>query len=192
MSAPAAPRGARALPNGIWGMLLLVATEATLLSCLVGTYFYLRFRSSQWPPAGIAPPSVALPLALTGLLLLTSVPMVLAALAAGRDRRGTAFALVAIAAVLQSGYLAWQIVAFLSDLDRFSPTATSYGSIYFTMLAADHAHVAIGILLDLWILGRLVAGLNRYRLVTLQAVAVYWIFVGALTVAVTFAQVSPS
>src|SRR5206468_12562806 len=33
--------GRRTVPNGLWGMLLFVTTEAVLLTTLVGTYLYL-------------------------------------------------------------------------------------------------------------------------------------------------------
>lgn len=184
--------GRRTIPNGLWGMMLFVTTEAVLLTTLVGTYLYLRFRSAQWPPPGIEAPAVALPLALTGVLVLTTAPMAAAAVAARRRRRGLTAALIALATALQGGYLAWQIVLFLSDLDKFSPKATAYGSAYFTMLGAHHIHVAIGLLFNLWLLARLAGGLTGYRIVSVQAVAIYWAMVNALAIVVVAAQVSPS
>jgi len=191
-STSTATPGRRTVPNGLWGMLLFVTTEAVLLTTLVGTYLYLRFRSTQWPPPGVEPPAAVLPLVLTGVLVLTTAPMAAAARAARLRRRGLAAALIALAMVIQGGYLAWQIVLFLSDLDKFSPDATAYGSAYFTMLGAHHAHVAIGLLFDLWLLARLAGGLTTYRIVSVQAVAIYWAFVNAVAILVVAAQVSPS
>jgi heme/copper-type cytochrome/quinol oxidase subunit 3 len=190
--AAAVARARLTAPNGLWAMLLFAATESALFGSLLGTYWYLESRATQWPPNGIEAPSAALPLALTGALLVTTVPMVLAALAVRRGRRGSAWALVALALVVQGGYLAWQIVLYLDDLAKFAPDHTAYGSIYFLLLGADHAHVAIGLLLDAWVLLRLIGGLTRYRVVTVQAVAVYWAFVSAITLCVTLTQVSPS
>src|SRR5204863_42752 len=51
----------RALPNGWWGMAVFLATEAALFGSMIGSYFYLRFTSPQWPQGGIEAPSVALP-----------------------------------------------------------------------------------------------------------------------------------
>lgn len=189
---PTATAGRRTVPNGLWGMLLFVTTEAVLLTTLVGTYFYLHFRSTAWPPPGIKPPSVALPLALTGLLVLTTAPIVGAAFAARARRRGLAMALILLAMGLQGGYLAWQLVLFLRDLDTFPADGTAYGSAYFTMLGAHHIHVAIGLLFDLWLLARLTAGLTAYRIVSVQAVAIYWVMVNSLAILVVLAQVSPS
>lgn len=190
MSAPAIQP--RAIPNGIWGMALFIAAETTLFGTLIATYFYLRERVRVWPPPGIEAPSVALPLALTAALLVTTAPMLLAARAASRGRRGRAWTLVALATLVQSGYLAWQITSYISDLGKFSPSDTAYGSIYFTLIGADHGHVALGILLNVWVLGRLISGLTPYRVVTVQAVAFYWVVVNVITVLVTLTQISPS
>ena len=50
----------------------------------------------------------------------------------------------------------------------------------------------IGILLEAWLLLRLITGLTRYRLVALQATVFYWHFVNLLAVAVVLTQVSPA
>jgi heme/copper-type cytochrome/quinol oxidase subunit 3 len=185
-------RARRALPNGWWGMLLLVATETTLFGTLIASYFYLRFQTSTWPPQGIEPPKVALPLALTGALVLTSVPMFLASARARVGRAAPAILLILVAFLAQAGYLAAQIVLFSDDLHKFSPKDTAYGSIYFTLLGTHHFHVLIGLLLDLWVVARLLGGMTNYRLLTVRVVAFYWYFVSALGVAVVLTQLSPA
>ena len=182
----------RSLPAGLWGTLLFIATEATLFGTLIGTYFYLRFHNTSWPPPGIEPPKVALPLAITGVLVLSSVPMFLASARARAGRVHGAIAFLLVALAMQIGYLVVQIHLFQSDLHKFSPKGSSYGSIYFTLLGADHAHVLLGILLDVWVLGRLLGGLTNYRLVTVRVVTFYWYFVSALSIAIVLTQLSPS
>jgi cytochrome c oxidase subunit III len=179
-------------PNGWWGMAIFVATEATLFGTIFGTYFYLRFQNVHWPPAGIAEPKVVVPLVLTAVLVSTSVPMQLAFNAARRGRLGLVRAALLAAIVVQSGYFAMQVHLFLDDLAKFTPQGSAYGSIYFSMLGAHHAHVAIGLVLDLWLLLRLVRGMTNYRLVGLQATTFYWHFVNVLAVLVVGAQLSPS
>lgn len=182
----------RTLSNGVWGALLLIATEATLFGTLLASYFYLRFKSAAWPPEGVQEPEVALPLALTVVLLLSTAPLLLAAAAARRGRRETAWLLVVAASVFQGGYLAWQIVLYADDAAHLAPTESAYASIYLTLLMVHHAHVAIGLLLDVWVLARLGAGLTSYRVVTMRVVALYWAFVAAVGVLVVLTQVSPS
>ncbi|HEY7076404.1 MAG TPA: cytochrome c oxidase subunit I [Solirubrobacteraceae bacterium] len=182
----------RSAPSGWWGMGLFLATETALFGTLIGSYFYLRFTSPQWPQGGIAAPSAALPLALTAGLLLSCLPMMGASRAAARGRGRAAFWLVALAFAMQSGYLAVQIVSYLDDLHTFHPDANAYASIYFTLLGAHHAHVLVGLLLDVWLLARLVRGLTAYRAIAVRAVALYWYVVALIGVAVVLTQVSPS
>ena len=181
-----------ARPNGWWGVLLLIATEASLFGTLLASYFYLRFQTAPWPPDGIAPPSTVVPLVLTGVLVTTSLPMQLAAGAARRGRLGLVRLALFAALVVQSGYFAMQMHLFLSDLDKFTPREDAYGSIYFTLLGADHAHVFVGLLLDVWLLARLAGGLTNYRATGVVAVAFYWHFVNLLTLLVVGAILSPA
>jgi heme/copper-type cytochrome/quinol oxidase subunit 3 len=198
MEASAARAAARverqrhAQPNGWWGMVLLVATEATLFGSLIATYFYLRFQAPTWPPPGIPSPSVAFPLALTAGLVAATVPMYAATRAAAVGAVRRAWWLIALAAAAQATYLGLQIHLFASDLGDFRPSANAYGSIYFTLLGVHHAHVAIGLALDAWILWKLARGLNNYRLVGLRVIALYWYFVALVGVAVVFTQLYPS
>jgi heme/copper-type cytochrome/quinol oxidase subunit 3 len=190
--ASAVERRRMALPNGVWGIVLFIATEATLFGTQIGSYFYLRFHNAQWPPPGTPKPEVALPLALTAALVATSIPMFLASARARAGRVGPAIAFLLVAFAVQTGYLATQIVLFADDLDKFSPKDHAYGSIYFTLLATHHFHVLVGLLLDLWIIARLSLGLTNYRLITVRVVAFYWYFVSALAIAVVLTQLSPS
>src|SRR5947209_7192819 len=181
-----------ARPNGWWGMAVFVATEATLFGTMVGTYFYLRFQTRQWPPHGVPDPKVVLPLVLTGVLVLTSVPMQLAFASARRGRLGFARLALLVALIVQAGYLAMQLQLYLDDLHTFSPNASAYASIYFTLVGAHHFHVLVGIMLNAWLLLRFAGGITNYRLVALQATTFYWHFVNVLALAVTLTQVSPS
>jgi cytochrome c oxidase subunit 3 len=185
-------RTRQAKPNGWWGMALFVAAEATLFGTLIGSYFYLRFNTLQWPPPGVPDPKLTLPLVLTGVLVATIVPVQAAARAAENGARVRAWWLLLLAFVVQTGYFGVQVHLFAEDLGKVHPQASSYGSIYVTLVGASHAHVLVGLLLDLWFLARLTTGLTRYRLVGLRATAFYWTFVGVATVAVVLTQLSPS
>ena len=179
-----------ARPNGWWGMLLFVLTEATLFGTIFGTYFYLRFRVPEWPPRGVPEPDVAVPLVLAFVLAATAVPMAIASRAAQSGVLARARIALVVALVVQAGFLAMQVHLFEDDLARFTPQGSSYGSIYFTMLGAHLAHVAVGILLVVWLLGKLARGLTTYRVVATQSIAFYWYFVALLALLVVGAQLS--
>jgi heme/copper-type cytochrome/quinol oxidase subunit 3 len=190
MSAVPLERGRLAQPNGWWGMAVFVATEATLFGTLVGSYFYLRFENVRWPPAGVPEPKLTLPLVLTAVLVATSIPMEIAVRAAVRGRLPTARAALALALVVQTGYLAMQLHLFVHDVHEFPPSGSAYSSIYFTLLGAHDAHVAVGILLVLFVLLRTATGLTEYRLTGLRATTFYWHFVNVLALVVVGTQLS--
>ena len=167
-----------------WGMAMLVASEATLFGTFIGSYYYLRFSTPHWPPPGTPEPRVVVPLIMVGILATTSLPMQLAAGAARRGRLATTCGLLVWALVVQCGYLVYEIHDYLDQLHRSTPQDNAYGSIYYTLLGADHAHVAIGILLVVWLLFKLVRGLTMYRLNAVQVVAFYWHAVNVLTLIV--------
>jgi heme/copper-type cytochrome/quinol oxidase subunit 3 len=195
-TASAAARVARertAQPNGIWGMVLFLCAEVTLFGCLISTYFYLDFRARSWPPLGIEHPSVTLPAIATAVLVLTSVPMFAASRAARVGNRGTALTAVTLAFVIQIFYIAAQVLPFTHDLDHFQPQGSAYGSIYFTLLGAHHAHVLLGMALDLAILWQLATkGLTNYWLIGVRGLALYWHVVNVVAVFVLLTQLSPS
>jgi heme/copper-type cytochrome/quinol oxidase subunit 3 len=176
---------ARARPNGWWGMLVFVAAEATLFGCLLGSWFYLRLLSVQWPQGGIEPKDPVVPLVLAAVLASTSILVQAASRAGLAGHAWGAVAPLAIALVAQAGYFAYAVYDFRADLATFAPQDNAYASIYYTLLGADHVHVALGLLLSAWMLLRLLGGLTPYRLTGLRATTLYWHVVNAITVVVT-------
>jgi cytochrome c oxidase subunit 3 len=180
------PRARERFPLGWWGVAMLIATEAALFGMMVGAYFYLRFKALSWPPQGIPEPKLLVPLILLGVLLASTVPMWLAAHSA-TPRRWLLLALL-----LQAGYFAMEVHQFADDLRHFTPQQHAYGSIYYTLLGADHGHVAVGLLLDVWLLWKLLHGMTRYRANALRAISLYWYGVAVLTLIVTLTVLSPA
>ncbi|HET9163443.1 MAG TPA: cytochrome c oxidase subunit 3 [Solirubrobacterales bacterium] len=185
-------RERRTQASGWWGVALVIATEVTLFACLIATYFYLRFRTSEWPLGGIEKPSVTLPLLFTAMLVASSIPMFLSVRAAKGGAVRAAWWLLLLAAVVQATYLGLQIHLMVDDLNSFSPQANAYGSIYYALIATHHAHVAIGLAIDAWLLWKLAHGITNYRLIALRVAAFYWYFVSVAAIAVVLTQLYPS
>jgi heme/copper-type cytochrome/quinol oxidase subunit 3 len=171
-------------PAGWWGMVVFVASEATLFGAFVGTYFYLRFNTPVWPPDGIAKPDLAVPLILVACLVATSFPMSLASKAARAGRLGATRFLVFVVLVVQAGYFAYEVHDFAGQLQRTGITRDAYSSIYYTLLGADHAHVLLGAVFSLWLLAKLARGFTTYRLNAVQAITVYVHAVNVITIVV--------
>ena len=185
--------GRRAQPSGWWGMVLFLCSEATLFGTLIGSYFYLNFGARHWPPPPIKPPEIAGPAVATAVLMATIPLMSLAATAARSGRRWSAVRWISAAMVVQAAYLAAQVLLIRHDLREFTPQGSAYGSIYFTLLFAHHAHVLLGLLLDgvvLWKVAR--HGLTNYWLIGVRGLVLYWYVVAGLAVVVLFTVLSPS
>ena len=183
---------ARGVPASLWGMGTLVGAEAALFAMMLGTYFYLRVKNLHWPPPGIPEPKLLVPLVLLGVLLASVVPMQLAYRAARTGLLARARLLLLAALVVQAGYFAMEVALYRDDLHHFTPQSHAYASIYYVLLGAAHAHVAIGLLLSGWLLARLARGLTPYRLNALQAITFYWLAVGAITIVATLTVLSPA
>jgi heme/copper-type cytochrome/quinol oxidase subunit 3 len=171
-------------PTALWGMGILIATEATLFGAFIATYFYLRFHSVQWPPAGTPKPEWVGPVIAVALLATTSGLMQIAWRHVRAARVAPARFLLAAAFVMQAGYFAYVAHDFHAQLQAHHITESAYTSIYYTLLGADHAHVFAGLLFNLWLLAKLTRGLTTYRANATQAVTWYWHFVNVLTVVV--------
>jgi heme/copper-type cytochrome/quinol oxidase subunit 3 len=188
----AVARAHTARPNGWYGMLMLIATEATIFGALIATYVYLRFNTVAWPPRGVAVPAATAPVILALVLLLTAAPLFAAVHMAAAGRRGPAIAMLAGAVSVQAVYLAIQAHLYADGLATLHPDANAYASIYYTLLAVHHAHVAVGLLLELWIMARLAVGWTPYRQTALSVIALYWYFVVVAGLAVTATTLYPA
>ncbi len=116
-----------------------------------------------------------------------------AARAARAGNRRTVLWAIALAFVVQAAYLGVQVALMAHDLNKFLPSGSAYGSIYYTLLGAHHAHVLLGLLLDLavmWFVAR--KGLTNYWLTATRNIALYWYVINALAVLVLLTQLSPS
>ncbi|HEY7691836.1 MAG TPA: cytochrome c oxidase subunit 3 [Gaiellaceae bacterium] len=180
---PALPR--RNGPTAaLLGMAVLVASEATLFAAMIGTYYYLRFETAVWPPRGVPEPKWVVPVILVAVLVCSSVPMELGSRAAQQGRLAAARSFFLVALVLQAGYFAYEVHDFADQLRETPIDRNAYTSVYYTLLGADHAHVFVGILFVVWLLGKLAFGLTPYRVNAARVITWYWHFVNLLTIVV--------
>lgn len=190
-SAAVVARVRRAQPNGWWGIALLIATEAALFGTLIASYFYLRVETPVWPPAGVSVPDPVAPSILTAMLVLTSLPMLLAGRAVRRGAVSAIRLLLLGALAVDVAYLVLQLHAFSDELAKHGPKGSAYSSVYYTLLAAHDAHVAVGILLIAGMLIKLRTGLTAYRGTGVRAIGLYWHFTNAVAIVVLLTQMSP-
>jgi heme/copper-type cytochrome/quinol oxidase subunit 3 len=171
--------------TGWWGMVMFVTTEATVFAALLGSYFYIRFQSGQWPPPGIEDPKLTKVVIMTALLLPSSVPVMWAERGIRKGQRWRLRAGLTITLVLGLGFLAMQAWEYSEDLKKHTLTTDAYSSLFYTITGFHGFHVAVGLLMVGWLLAASLRGSFGYRRhERVRLTAIYWHFVDLVWVAI--------
>jgi heme/copper-type cytochrome/quinol oxidase subunit 3 len=166
-----------------WGMVWLIATEATLFATLIASYFYLRFKSGPvWPPDGIAKPTLELPLIMTAILWSSSIPVHLAERGIKKGNQKHLRTGLALGFVLGAAFLGITLgIEWPEKANEFTPTTNAYGSLFFTVTGFHAAHVFVGLRISKWTQVRAWKGhFDASRHVSVQNFTMYWHFVDAV------------
>jgi cytochrome c oxidase subunit III len=174
--------------TGWWGMVLFITTEATLFAALVGSYFYVRFYSGpDWPQQGIGKPPLTDAFVMTGLMLVSVLPVAWALRGIRAGRRGRLHLGLLATLALGVAFLVVDALSYRRSLPTFTPTTNAYGSLFYSIKLLDDVHVTVGLLVLVWLLAASLRGSfgsRHHERVAL--VALYWYFVVAVWVAVLF------
>lgn len=168
-----------------WGVILLATTEGVLFIVLLFSWFYTWARSPQWPPDGVSLPELAFTTVRSVVLLATSGSVWLAERALKRgDRRGSVWLWTSVTVLGAGFFLITHIREFVVTVpDEFLWSDHAYGSLWWTILNFHGAHVAVGILIWLFIMVRL--GRGAYGpddVVEFETASIYWHFVDGVWV----------
>jgi heme/copper-type cytochrome/quinol oxidase subunit 3 len=161
-------------PPAWWGMLCLVATEASLFAVLLFSYFFIGAHSSVWPPGG--PPRLTLTGINTVLLLSSSITMWWATSGVEAGQMGRLRAGLGLTLVLGIVFACVQRIEWAHL--PFSPETHSYGSLFYTITGFHGAHVIVGLLMIAVVLLRAMLGhFSAQRHLAVRLTAIYWHFV---------------
>jgi heme/copper-type cytochrome/quinol oxidase subunit 3 len=177
----AAAAGQRGYHLGWWGMVVLIATEATIFLGLLSSYFFLQASSKTWPQGGIEPPKLLEISIFTALLLGSTIPVVWAEKAIERGRVGHMRVALLIAWLMGAAFFAHQIWEF-AHLD-FGISDNAYASIFLVTTGLHGLHVLAGLMISAVV--QLKAGLGEFdadRHLTVDVFALYWHFVDVVWV----------
>lgn len=177
---PVAAKGMNS--TGWWGMLCLIATEASLFAYLLFSYYYLAVqRGPAWSPD--PHPSLTLSGPDTLVLIFSSVVAWWGEQGAKRGEKGRLLLGLGGAILLGVTFLVVQYFEWKSK--GYSLSSGSYGSLFFTITGFHMAHVIVGVLLlsavFVW------SALDLYtvrRHEPISNVITYWHFVDAVWLAV--------
>jgi len=165
--------------TGWWGMVLFVATEATIFGCLLASYFYLRVSAPAWPPDGIKFPELTLPIPMTVLLVGSSLPMWWAESGIHQGKRGRLRLGLAVAFVLAAAFLIMQAIEYRNK--DFAISTNAYGSLFYLITGLHGMHVLAALVMNAVVQVR--AWLRHFdarRNLAVQNLALYWHFVDAV------------
>jgi heme/copper-type cytochrome/quinol oxidase subunit 3 len=157
------------------GMVFFLISEAFLFGSLFWTYYYLRAKTAQWPPAGVTLDSN---LAYVNTAILLSSSLVI--WWAGRSiRRGGQRGLTAgLIAVMCLGIAFLGITGYEWSHETFRPWTHAYGSIFYTMTGFHALHVLAGVFLMLSLLARTLRGrFSAQKYLAVEVGSLYWHFV---------------
>ena len=165
------------------GMILFISSEVMFFGALFGAYFMIRAQHTSWPPPGSPEVDLAIPLALTVVLLTSSVSQHRAAAAARRGERERLTRLLAVTILLGALFLIGQAIEY-GRLDASIDT-NAFTSLFFTITGFHGLHVAGGLVALGLTYGRARRGaFTRARHGSVEAVTYYWHFVDAVWLAV--------
>jgi cytochrome c oxidase subunit III len=159
-----------------WGTLGICLIEGTAFALAVAMYFYLRTRTPQWPPDGIAPPSLFWGTLNTIILVLSGLPNQLAKRAAEKvDLRGVRRWLI-VCLVFGAAFNAVRVMEYLTLNVLWNTDA--YGSVVWLLLSLHTTHIVTDFLDTLVLTALIFAGpIEEKRFVDVDENAVYWYFV---------------
>lgn len=161
-----------------WGMALVCATEAALFAFLITSYFYLGVRSTAWPPQGIEKPKLFLPSMMTAVLLTSSFAVWWGEKGIAKGRHLRLRIGLSLGVFLGIAFLAIQFREYHEKLRHIVPQTHAYASLFFTITSFHGAHVAFGVLLLAFTLGRDYLGhFDETEHGGVKVASLYWHFV---------------
>jgi len=165
-----------------WGVLCLIATEASLFAYLLFSYYYMVVQhGADWLPE--AHPSIAMAGPNTVILLASSVAVWWGKKGVKAGGRGQHLTGLALAIGLGLVFLVVQYCEWKTK--PYGLTTSAYGSLFFTITGFHMLHVVVGVMVLAMVLIWSIAGYfdaRHYNHVTIAAA--YWHFVDVVRLCV--------
>ena len=184
VDAPPAEERAHARRNrgtAVWGMAVLIMTEATIFAGLLSAYFFLRAAAPEWPLDDIEPPELEIIAAYTVILLGSSAPMAWAERGIAKGEQWRLRLGLILVLLMGTAFLCFQVIEYIEL--GFGIRDNAYGSLFYGITGLHGLHVFGGLLMIGMVLIKSFMGkFSAQRHLTVQMVGLYWHFVDAVWV----------
>lgn len=169
-----------------WGVVALVVSESLLFLLLFAVYFYYRGQAGPWPPAALPLPDVAGSALRAAVLLLSSIPVVLAERSLEKHGHVVRAVLWWLVALAMAGWFLYGHVEEQFVLNaELLPTEQVYGSVVMVILNFHALHLLVGMAVGAMVVVHLLTGrITRSRPPIMEVGALYWHFVDVIWLAV--------
>jgi cytochrome c oxidase subunit 3 len=174
-------RAVRGTSSSVMAMILFVASETMFFMAFFGVYYTALAMQPVWPPRSIPLPELGLPTAGIVVLAVSIIPVLLLVRSVRRSAaRGAVLWLLATLG-LGLAFCVLQIAGYSSL--GFGIHDGIYASLFYIMTGLGLAHVVGGLVFVALVLQQAVAGELVLRRDPAEALAVYWLFLVALAIA---------
>ena len=136
--------------RGSAGMKLFIATEAFLFVLLFFAYFYLAEGGWRW--LAETPPRLHLAVAMTAVLIVSSISLFWGERLIKVRAYGSARLALLITILLGVGFLVLSFFEYREHLQELTPQTNVYGSIFYTITSFHLAHLALGLLMLIYVM----------------------------------------
>lgn len=170
--------------SGWWGMLTIVATEASLFAYLLFSYYYVAAHTTNpWPTGGLPKLALSFP----GTIILVAGSIVMAWGERGIRRGSTWRLITGLAASIGLALLFLGIQFWEWFHKPFVFSYDAYSSLYYVITGFHMAHVAVGVVMLAAVLLWTCLGMFDSRRHSAVSIAViYWHFVTVVWLFVFF------
>lgn len=175
--------GGRTRPPGFWGMVILIATEATVFGALLSAYFFVRATSDAWPQGGIRAPELSRITVFTVVLLASSLPLFWGERAIRKGRVGQLRVALFASFVMGLAFVANQAFEFGSL--TFSASDNAYASLFIIITGLHGLHLIVGLIMSIVVQVKASIGwFDAERHLTVTVFGLYWHFVDVVWIIV--------
>jgi cytochrome c oxidase subunit III len=161
-----------------WGVMLLMAIEATLMVLALTSYFYVRGNFTNWPPTGVGPVAREYATGVLAVLIASGVAMLPVSNAARRHALGRVRIWMIVVTLLSVVTVVLRVLEMQALPFRW--TTSAYGSVIWTTIGFHTLHLVAGAIENVVLTVLAFTGpFENKHYVDVDLNALFWLFVVA-------------